>query len=301
VNPPYRLRFRDRSRTLRSGRYPGRAGANCASACSDHAAARRYGAGVAGADGLAMAGARGKRWLPDRPVQSIEDAARFVEDVSFALLFPTERPVAPSLWEAVAGPDAAPFAHGMGPAESMVWTWKDLLPEAGLAWYGRFLRRRACLISPVLLAALYPGRGEPEDHQLVPLPAEAHRIGEALAATPLPSSALRALVGHRGRYDRAINQLHQHLLVTSAGVREQRSGWRAVVIDLTCRRFDVGDGADRRYATRRFLDTMIEVTPTELSRAFGWPAVAARTALEDLVADRLAVRSPGGYRATHES
>jgi hypothetical protein len=256
---------------------------------------------MAGADGLALAGARGKRWLPDRPVQSIEDAASFIEDVGFALLFPTERPTAPSLWEAVAGPDAAPFAHGMGTAESMVWTWKDLLPQAGLAWYGRFLRRRASLLSPALLAALYLGRGEPGDHQALTLLPDAHRLGDALAANPLASSALRALVGHRGRYDRAINQLHEHLLVTSAGVREQRSGWPAAVIDLTCRRFEVGGGADHRYATARFLDTMVEATPAELARAFGWSAAAARTALDDLVADGRAVGSSLGYRATHES
>ncbi len=150
-------------------------------------------------------------------MRSTEDAAGFVEDVGFALLFPTDRPTAPSLWEAVAGPDATPFPHGMGTGESMVWALKDLLPEAVLAWYGRFVRRRASLLSPALLAALYPGRGAPEDHRAAVLPPEAHRIGDALAAGPLPSSALRALVGHRGGYDRAINQLHEQLLVTSAG------------------------------------------------------------------------------------
>jgi hypothetical protein len=247
-------------------------------------------------DSLALAGARGQRWLPDRPVQSIEDAARFVDDVGFAQLFPTDRPTAPSLWEAVAGPDATPFAHGMGAAESMVWTWKDLLPEAGLAWYGRFIRRRASLLAPALLTVLYPGRGEPDDYRALALPPEACRIADALAAGPLPSSALRALVGHRGRYDRAINQLHQLLLVTSAGVHQQRTGWPAVLIDLTCRRFEVGGGADRRYATARFLNTMVEATPAELARTFGWPATQARTALDNLVVSGLAVRSPSGYR-----
>jgi hypothetical protein len=256
---------------------------------------------MAGDEGLALAGARGGRWLPARRLRSAKEAARFVDDVGFALLFPTDRPTAPSLWEAVAGPEAAPFAHGMGPAESMVWTWKDLLPEAGLAWYGRFLHQRASLLSRPVLAALYPGRGEPDDHRAVSLPPEAQRIAEALRAGPLPSSALRALVGHRGRYDRAIHELHRHLLVTTAGVHEQRSGWPAAVIDLTCRRFDVGGGADHRYATARFLDTMVEAAPEELARAYRWPPAAARAALDDLVAAELAVRTAAGYRASRQT
>ena len=252
---------------------------------------------MADADGLALARARGARWLPVRRLRSIEEAARFVEDVGFALLFPTDRPTAPTLWEAVAGPDAVPFAHGMGDSESLVWSWKDALPEARMAWSGPFLHRRASLLSPRLLAALYPGEGAPDDHRAFSLSGDAHRIAEALLTGPMPSSALRKLVGDRSRYDRAIRELHRQLLVTSAGTREQRSGWPAVAIELTCRRFDVGDGQDHRYATARFLDTMVEATPADLARAYGWPTDLARAALNDLVAQEAAVRPPGGYRA----
>ena len=256
--------------------------------------------GMAGAGGLALARARGERWSPVERLRSLDDAARFIEDVGFALLFPADRPIAPSLWEAVAGPDATPFADGMGAAESLVWSWKDLLPEAGLAWCGRFLHGRASLMSPPLLAALYPGRGEPDDDRAFSLPPEAHEIAEALRCGPLPSSALRELIGNRGRYDRAIRELQRRLLVTSAGVREQRSGWPAVLLDLTCRRFHVGD-ADQRYATTRFLDTMIEVTPAELARVYRWTTAGARAALDDLVPAGLAVRSPAGYRRASQA
>jgi hypothetical protein len=232
-----------------------------------------------------------------RLLRSIEEAAAFVEDVGFALLFPADRPIAPSLWEAVAGADATPFAAGMGSAESLVWNWKDELPEAGLAWSGRFLHGRASLLSPRLLAALYPGPGEPDDDRAFALPPEAHEIAEALRAGPLPSPALRSVVGDRGRYGRAIRELQRRLLVTSAGVREQRRGWPAVILELTCQRFDVG-ATDPRYATTRFLDTMIEATPAELARVYQWPAAAARSALDDHVATGLAVRTPAGYRGS---
>jgi len=248
-------------------------------------------------DGSALAGARGERWLPVAWLGSIEDAAGFVEDVGFALLFPGDRPIAPSLWEAVAGPDATPFADGMGAAESLVWTWKDQLPEAGYAWSGRLVHGRASLLSPRLLAALYPGRGEPDDDRAFDLPPEAHRIAEALRGGPVPSSALRGLVGHRGHYDRAIRELQRRLLVTSAGVRRQRSGWPAVLLQLTSERFEVG-ATDRRYATARVLETMIETTPAEVARVYQWPTTAARAALDDHVAAGLAVHTPAGYRST---
>jgi hypothetical protein len=230
----------------------------------------------------ALAQARGARWRPDRPVTSIAEAARYVDRLGFALLFPTDRADAPALYEAVAGEDAVPFERGMGPAESAVWTWKDELPAAGLAWYGKLLYGRASLLAPALLRALYPGAGEPDDHEAIELPAEAHRIAEALMTGPLSSAALREIIGDRHRYDRAVSTLHRNLLVTSAGVQEHRSGWPAVVLELTCRLFDVGGGPDRRYATQRFLDTMVEAAPARLARAYGWPVAEARAELAAL-------------------
>jgi hypothetical protein len=105
------------------------------------------------------------------------------------------------------------------------------------------------------------------------------------------------LVGHRGHYDRAIRELQRRLLVTSAGVRQQRSGWPTVLLQLTCQRFEVG-ATDHRYAITRLLDTMIATTPAELARVYQWPATAARAALDNHVAAGLAVRTPGGYRST---
>jgi hypothetical protein len=232
--------------------------------------------------GGALGRARGDRWLPVPLVTAIDEAAAYVDGVGFAVLFPAERIESPSLWEAVAGPDAVPFAAGMGPAESQVWAWKDELPKAGLAWYGKFVYKRASLLSPRLLTALYAGAGEPTDYLAFDLPDAAHRIADALMTGPLPTAALREIVGDRGRYSTAIAALQRHLLVTSAGVRESRTGWPAAVVDLTCRLFEVGGGLDYAYATGRFLDTMIEATPGQLSRTYGWPAATARTHLDAL-------------------
>ncbi len=200
----------------------------------------------------------------------------------FALLFPAAGIDAPSLYEAIAGPDETPWADGMGEFESKVWTWKDALPAAGLAWGGKLLYRRACVIAPELLNALYPGRGEPDDHLGFDLSPDAHRIADALMPGPLTASALREIVGVRSRYERGMGELHRHLLVGSAGVREQKAGWPVTVIDLTCRLFDVGGGFDRPFATQIFLRTMVEATPGQLARAFGWPLSVAKAELAAL-------------------
>ncbi|TDD28545.1 hypothetical protein E1218_06920 [Kribbella turkmenica] len=106
---------------------------------------------------------------------------------------------------------------------------------------------------------------------------------EQIMCEPLPSATLRALIGDRGRYQRAINELQRHLLVTTAGVHEAGSGWPAALIALTCDQFDVGGGTDHAGVAAQFLDTMLETTPGELGRAFRWPATQARACLDELV------------------
>ncbi len=226
--------------------------------------------------------ARAATWAPKRPPKTLRQAAKFVAANGFALLFPAPGIEAPSLYEAVAGPDETPWANGMGEFESLVWTWKDALPEAGLAWGGKLLYRRACVIAPDLLNALYPGPGEPDDHRDFDLSNEAHRLADALLPGPLTTSALREVVNDRSRFERAMAELHRPLLVSSAGVREQRTGWPVTVVDLTCRLFEVGGGFDRPFATQVFLRTMVEATAGQLARAFGWPLAQAKAQLAAL-------------------
>lgn len=224
-------------------------------------------------------------------------AGKFIEGVGFALLFPADPIVAPSLYEAVAGPDAVPWSGGMGVAESAVWEWKDALPERAAAWYGKFLFRRGCLLSPELLRVLYQGKGELDDHRGFELCPDAHRVADALLLGPLTSAALREVVGDKNRYERAISELQRNLLVTSAGVQEQRTGWPVTLMDLTSRRFAVGGQADRETVAACFLRTMLAAKPSQLARAFGWPTAIARSALETLVATGRARSSGDGlYR-----
>ncbi|MEV0290058.1 hypothetical protein AB0H36_38515 [Kribbella sp. NPDC050820] len=235
-------------------------------------------------------------WVRGRRVGSIKRAAAFVDDVGFAALFPAPRAAVPSLWEAVAGEDEPPFGEGMGTNEQRVWTWKDELPRQGLAWYGAYLGGRGSFLAPDLLAALYPAAGHPSDHETLDLSPAAHEIAKAVAAEPLPSATLRALIGDRSRYQRAITELQRNLLITTAGVHETASGWPAALITLTCDQFEVGGGPDHARATERFLSTMLQTTPGELGRAFRWPVAQARAHLNDLADEGRATVDGNRYR-----
>ncbi len=239
--------------------------------------------------------ARAERWRVGAGVRTVEQAGEFLADVGLAVLFPAERAVVPSLWEAVADDETEPFATGMNDNEQRVWTWKDELPERGLAWAGKLAYGRASFLSLDLLTALYPGVGELDDAAGFDLSPEARRIAEALLTGPLPSAELRALIGNKYRYDRGLTELQRLLLVSARGVSTQRAGWPAVVVDLTCRLFDVGGRADDQRAASRLLDTVLEATPAEVGRAFGWPVPRARQALDALVGTGAASRDGRVY------
>jgi hypothetical protein len=227
--------------------------------------------------------ARARLWLPSKRVGTLKAAERLIARLGFVLAFPVEDIMLPSLFEAVAGPDAVAWSDGMGEHESLVWDYKDALPAAGAAWSGKLLHRRASLLSPDLLSLLYEGKGDSDDHRAFELSREAHEIADALEGGALPTSALRELIGNRSRYDRAIGELHRRLLVTSAGTREQSAGWPVIMVELTCRVFDVGGGFDRSLAAQRFLETTLAAAPQQLAKAFAWTPALARATLESLV------------------
>jgi len=248
--------------------------------------------------GVDLGKARERRWwLSGRRIRSIARAGAFVDDVGFALLFPSERLLVPSLWEAVAGEDTEPFATGMDLDEKRVWSWKDELPRRGLAWYGNFVGGCGSFLSPSLLRRLYPAYGGTDDHADLDLSPTAHEIATALAEGALPSARLRALIGDRSRYQRAAVELQRQLLVTTAGVQEQVSGWPSTVLDLTCRRFDVGGGQDHLTAAELFIGVVLDASARDLARTFRWPVVKAREHLDALVASARAVQSGNHYVA----
>jgi hypothetical protein len=185
----------------------------------------------------------------------------------------------------------------MGSHEQRVWSWKDELPRSGLAWYGNFVAGRGSFLSPSLLRWLYPASGGTDDHTDLDLSPTAHEIATALAEGPVPSARLRALIGDRSRYQRAALELQRQLLVTTAGVQEQSSGWPTTVLDLTCRRFDVGGAEDHMAAAELFVGVVLDASARDLALTFRWPLGKARGHLDRLAASARAVQSGNRYLA----
>jgi len=240
-----------------------------------------------------LAAARAKRWWHGKPqVRTPARAAAFVADMGFAVLFTKKSAVSvPCLWEVAR--DDPPSGDQWGPDIQRVWAWKDELPKSGRAWYGDFVAGQKSFVAPNLLALLYPRAGTPDDWRTGEWSAGARAIAEVLEASgPTPSSVLREAAGFAGPggrapFTRALAELGRGLAVTHLGVEAEGPGWPSAVIDLTARAFAVraiGAADDRRRAAAlRFLDTMVEATPAELARIFGWRRIEAQTALRELV------------------
>ncbi len=251
---------------------------------------------------------RAERWWQTRThLGRIDRAARFIDDVGFALLFPKAGIALPSLWEAASDRPLNDAVEAWGGSDiDRVWGWKDELPRRGLAWYGEFVRGRKSFLSPALLADLYPRSGRPDDFDDASLSDDARRIARILLRSgPQSTAALREALnieGARGneRFGRARGELGRALITTGYGTADEGTGWPAAVVELTARAFKIPRRRNletcRRRAAKRFLDTMVVARPYELGNAFHWGAKIARQTLEDLIARGEAERNGPEYR-----
>src|SRR5439155_16232594 len=181
----------------------------------------------------------------------IDSAARWVDGVGIAALFPGSDLVLPSLWEAIAGSRDVDWAIrdentgkyvSFTPEMNRCWSWKDELPERGLACAGKHLGRWSALVAPRLLGPLYAltGRpGSPGDFRDAGLGGLELELAEAvLAEGPSTAPELRALVGADQRpVDAAVLRLQRALVLTNSGLVAQEQGWGAIAVDLVARRW----------------------------------------------------------------
>lgn len=184
-------------------------------------------------------------------VETLDDAARWIDDVGIALLYPKADFVLPSLWEAVAGhtdlewsvrDDDAKFVS-FTPEMAKVWSWKDDLPARRLACIGLHVVRTTGLIAPRLVPAAYALTGRSgevadfRDEQLEPLEREVAEAALDLGR-PTTRKELRLLVDRTKRdVDKAVNVLQRKLVLTNAGRADSDTSWSATLHDLFARRW----------------------------------------------------------------
>ena len=229
---------------------------------------------------------------PALRVRAEEEALAFVNEVGFCFLFGDRGTEIPTLWAAVAGSRRSmPNSHH-DPDIGRTWTWKDTLPARGEICYTKLLRGKPTLVSLDLVPRFYalsPNYGDEdsylEQYEEGRLSVEARNVYEALLREgALSTSRLRRVAGISGgdanarRFDRAIAELQEQLMITKVGISNANRWGYAYVYDLFTRRFPGVPEAARQISTdeamatllERYLRSVVAVEETVARRLFRW-------------------------------
>jgi hypothetical protein len=234
-------------------------------------------------------------------VRTLSQAAKWVDKVGLALLFPKTDVVLPSLWEQVNGDAGRNWAVRDAEGGFVEWTaemgflWgaKDELPARGLVCVGKHLARVATCVAPRLVPTLVAA-GEPYE----PEGLEAELVDAITREGPLTGPVLRELTGAPKKdVDKAVIALHRRLVLTNSHLVEQDGPWGAIAHDLLARKWRVpkrlaSPEAARRELARVFLASAGEVTAADLG-PLGWRRKEAAAVLDENAEGRV---DPGGFR-----
>jgi hypothetical protein len=228
-------------------------------------------------------------------VETLEEAAGWIDGVGLALLFPKADVVLPSLWEQVNGSPEQNWAVRDAEGNFLHWSdelaflWgaKDDLPEHGLACVGKHVARVATCVAPrlvpLLAAAVEPTETTGDEQAVV----------DAVASEgPLTGPQLRNVTGLPKRdVDKIVAALHRRLVLTNAYLVEQDGPWGALAHDLVARKWRLParlpEHEDARLALARLLlDQAGELTAADLAGPFGWRRRAAAALLDEIAESR---------------
>ena len=216
-------------------------------------------------------------------------AAKWVDKVGLALLFPKADVVLPSLWEQVSGLQVTDWD-----TEEMNFFWwaKDELPARGLTCVGKHLARHVSCIAPPLLPTLVAANGEaPEGDD--PVADAIRRVG------PMTGPELRDATGlSKKEVDRSIASLHHQLVLTNSHLVHEGSTWGTLAHDVLARKWKVPKRLPARAAARRELASIVlahagELTAADLAGALGWRRKESAAVLDEIAAGH---DDPGGFR-----
>jgi hypothetical protein len=212
----------------------------------------------------------------------VPQAARWVDKIGLALLFPKADVVLPSLWEQVSG-----LQHVDWEVEEINFFWwaKDQLPDRGLTCVGKHLGRAVSCIAPRLLPTLVAANGDAETEEEPVLDA-IRELG------PLTGPQLRAATGLEKKVvDRSIASLHHRLLLTNSHLVDEGSTWGSLAHDLLARKWKLPKKLPAHDEARRDLATLVlghagELTAADLGGALGWRRKEATAVLEEVAEGR---------------
>jgi winged helix DNA-binding protein len=222
-------------------------------------------------------------------VRTVPQAARWIDRVGLALLFPKADVVLPSLWEQASGLQVVDWEHD---AINFFWWAKDELPARGLACVGKHLGRQVSCVAPRLLPVLVAANGDAPD--------EGDPVAEAIRELgPLTGPELRKATGlAKKEVDRAVVLLHHRLVLTNAHLDPEGSTWGTLAHDLLARKWRLPARLPPREEARRELAGIVlghagELTAADLGGALGWRRKEAAAVLEEIAEGR---DDPAGFR-----
>ncbi len=247
------------------------------------------------------------RRTPGRRLHTADDAARWVDEVGFAFLFPDPAIEMPSLWQATCGEVRPIPSHHHDHDLGHVWGWKDSLPAQRRIFYAKLLRGKPMLVAldhAPLFYALTDNFGDEADYlaeyEAGALSVEAKRVYEALLAQgqAAPTSVLRRVAGlegkaHMGRFDRAVAELQRGMKIVKVGISDSNRWGYAYVYDLLPRAYphipEQAQALSRRDAMRgllrRYLTSVGAARVDQVARLFTWDASLVDRLAEELAAE----------------
>ena len=223
-------------------------------------------------------------------IRTVPQAAKWIDKVGLALLFPKPDIVLPSLWEQVSS-----LQHTDWDTEEMNFFWwaKDELPDRGLACVGKHLARHIACVAPRLLPTLVAANGEPPEDDDEPVVDAIRSLG------PLTGPQLREATGlTKKEVDRSIASLHHRLLLTNSHLVHEGSTWGTLAHDLLARKWKIPKRLPLRDTARRDLAAIVlaqagELTAADLVGALGWRRKEAAAVLDEIAEGS---DDPGGFR-----
>lgn len=222
-------------------------------------------------------------------IRTVPQAAKWVDKVGLALLFPKADVELPSLWEQVSGLQVTDWD-----TEEMNFFWwaKDELSGRGLTCVGKHLARHVSCIAPRLLPTLVAANGEE--------PGGDDPVVDAIRKEgPMTGPELRRATGlTKKEVDRSIASLHHGLVLTNSHLVHEGSTWGTLAHDLLARKWKLPKRLPPREDARRDLAALVlaragELTAADLSGALGWRRKESAAILDEIAE---AHDDPGGFR-----
>src|SRR5262245_20812675 len=168
---------------------------------------------------------RDRAWRrdPERRIEDVYEAERFVEEVGFCAALTDSRRPGPSLYVAVCGRRDAHSPRNVqkDPESSLAWTLKDEVMRRGRCFYGKVLRGQATFISASLIPAFNNLLGCSRKTESQVLTKDAIAVLKVLRNEwEMVTRDLREASGisDRARFDKALSQLQRYLKVIPSEV-----------------------------------------------------------------------------------